>query len=101
MAHDNRRRIRRARFTPRNPHAEHTLALQDLLQQTYRQLEHAYHCSPEYGRMVERYPVLARAIASCRQQELVGDPIPPDRLRGRLISGRDRSVGSPRKPPSP
>jgi len=53
---------------------EHDEQLQSLLHQTYRQLEHAYHCSPEYGRMVERYPVLARAIARCRQPDLVGEP---------------------------
>jgi hypothetical protein len=56
---------------------EHDEQLQSLLHQTYRQLEHAYHCSPEYGRMVERYPVLARAIARCRQPDLVGDPVAP------------------------
>lgn len=53
---------------------DHDQQLQQLLQQTYRQLEHAYHCSPEYGRMVERYPTLARAIAQCRHSDLVGDP---------------------------
>ena len=55
---------------------EHDQQLQNLLEQTYRQLEHAYHCSPEYGRMVERYPELARAIARCRHTDLVGDPAP-------------------------
>ena len=53
---------------------DHDQELQSLLHQTYRQLEHAYHCSPEYGRMVERYPVLAQAIARCRYADLVGDP---------------------------
>ena len=101
MPRDDLRRIRRARSTPSDSNADHTLELQSLLQQTYRQLEHAYHCSPEYGRMVERYPVLARAIASCHQQELVGDPAPCLRLGARLISGRDRSGGSRRTPPSP
>ena len=48
--------------------------LQSLLNDTYRQLEHAYRCSPEYGRMVELYPVLARSIAQCRQAELQGEP---------------------------
>ena len=65
---------------------DHDPLLTTLLHDTYRQLEHAYHCSPEYGRMVERYPVLARAIAQCRQAErqgepeLVGDPPRPPRL---------------------
>ena len=64
---------------------EYDQQLQTLLHDTYRQLEHAYHCSPEYGRMVERYPVLARAIAQCRQAELQGEPSlvgdPPRSLR--------------------
>ena len=49
--------------------------LQALLHDRYRQLEHAYHCSEEYSRMVERYPELAQAIALCRQAELQGEPV--------------------------
>lgn len=64
--------------------------LQHLLHDTYRQLEHAYHHSVEYGLMVERYPVLARSIAVCRHIELVEDP-PAHRRRGRLRW--DRSHG--------
>ena len=65
--------------------ADHDRQLQTLLHDTYRQLEHAYHCSPEYGRMVELYPALARAIAQCRQAERLGEPAlvgdPPRPLR--------------------
>ena len=53
---------------------QHDEELHLLLQHTYRQLEHAYHCSPEYGQMVRRYPTLARAIAHCRSADLVGGP---------------------------
>jgi hypothetical protein len=71
---------------------EHDQQLQDLLQQTYRQLEHAYHCSPEYGRMVERYPTLARAIDQCRSSDLVGDPA---RRRPASMLCWQRSHGEP------
>ncbi|MFM7652218.1 MAG: hypothetical protein ACKO5M_04720 [Vulcanococcus sp.] len=74
---------RRARR--RGPADDPDQQLQTLLTETYRQLEHAYHCSPEYGRMVERYPVLARTISLCRQAELQGEPAlvadPPRPLR--------------------
>ena len=74
-------RTRRARVAAE----EYDQQLQSLLHDTYRQLEHAYRCSPEYGRMVERYPVLALAIAQCRQAELQGEPSlvgdPPRSLR--------------------
>ena len=73
MAHDDPLRSRRVRQAA----LQHDEELQQLLQQTYRQLEHAYHCSPEYDQMVQRYPTLARAIAQCRTADLVGDPLPP------------------------
>lgn len=75
MTHDDRLRSRLVRQAAR----QHDQQLQTLLHQTYRELEHAYHSSPEYGRMVQRYPALARAIAQCRSSDLVGDP-PPQRL---------------------
>lgn len=56
---------------------EHDEQLLALLHQTYRQLEATYRRSPAYGAMVARYPQLARAIAHCRQSDLVGDrPVP-------------------------
>ena len=38
----------------------------------YRELERCYRQSPAYAAMVERYPLLRRAIASCRGVALVG-----------------------------
>lgn len=54
----------------------------------YRQLEHAYRHSDQYAAMVQRYPLLERSIAACRQPDLVGDhrnddpATPPPRHRG-------------------
>ncbi|MEB3261402.1 MAG: hypothetical protein VKK94_00420 [Cyanobacteriota bacterium] len=41
----------------------------------YRQLESHYRQSPQYADMVERYPQLRSSIASCRQADLIGDPL--------------------------
>jgi len=38
----------------------------------YRELERCYRQSPAYAAVVERYPLLRRAIASCRGVALVG-----------------------------
>ncbi|MFM7312666.1 MAG: hypothetical protein ACKO0M_05790 [Cyanobium sp.] len=95
MTRNDPPRVRRPGRASRSGHGrsaalgqDHSLQhpqLEILLQDTYRQLEHAYHCSPEYGRMVELYPVLARSIAQCRQAELQGEPTlvgdPPPALR--------------------
>jgi hypothetical protein len=70
MTRDERLRSRLVHQAAR----QHDEELQTLLHQTYRQLEHAYHCSPEYHRMVQRYPALARAIAQCRSSDLIGNP---------------------------
>lgn len=100
MSRPDLRRLRRARDAAAANAAGDPLELQTLLQHTYRQLEHAYHCSPEYERMVELYPVLAQAIANCRQTDLVGHAAPADQPKPRLTSCRGRSGGSRRKPPS-
>ena len=42
--------------------------------QDYRLLEHDYHQSAAYAAMVERYPLLRRTIAACRDKALVGHP---------------------------
>lgn len=93
MTRDDRKRSRLVRQAAR----QHDLELQTLLHQTYRQLEHAYHCSPEYGRMVQRYPTLARAIAQCRPGDLVGDPAPAPPPAGikRAAPGASQPVPPP------
>ncbi|MFM7549160.1 MAG: hypothetical protein ACKO8I_09870 [Cyanobacteriota bacterium] len=45
----------------------------------YRELERCYRQSLAYAAMVERYPLLRSAIASCRGIALVGRPSAPPR----------------------
>lgn len=62
--------------------SEHDRQLLEVVDQTYRHLEKAYHNSDTYQAMVRQYPELQRSIARCERGDLVGG-VPRDPVRPR------------------